>query len=108
MINLRNRIVDSFSVEKILDLASASCNRNVIPGDSAGVRGNIHFRSTAMVSRGLESSSFARITDQCVRITRACTAEVEGTKEYKAAPNARECAMFRDYIVDGCGRLEIA
>lgn len=80
----------------------------MIPGDSADVRGGIRFESTTMVSRGPESSGFARMADQCLGIARACIADIEGTKESKTASNLRKRVIFQDHVSDGGRRVEIA
>ena len=63
IVNLRDCDLDGSRVGRILDLASVSCNQNVIPSDTADLRGGIRFKSTAMISRGLQPSAFGRVAD---------------------------------------------
>ena len=93
------------------DLASVSRNRNVTTGDRAGLRGGIRFRSTVIVSEGLQPSGFTRIADildQNLQIARAVSAEIEGIEDYKIPTNAKKIAMFRDHVSNDCRGVEIA
>ena len=97
IINLRDCSVDGSSRERILDLASVSCNRNIIANDKAGLRGGIRFGSTVMISHGLQLSGFNRVADimnQSVQIAQAVSAESEGIEDYNIATNAKKQAMF--------------
>ena len=97
IINLRDCSVDGSSRERILDLASVSCNRNIVANDKAGLRGGIRFGSTVMISQGLQPSGFNRVADimnQSVQIAQAVSAESEGIEDYNIATNAKKQAMF--------------
>ena len=63
IVNLRDCDLDGSPVGRTLDRASVSCNRNIIPGDTPDLRGGIRFKSTAMISRGLQPSAFGRVAD---------------------------------------------
>ncbi|XP_027330897.1 serine hydroxymethyltransferase 3, chloroplastic isoform X2 [Abrus precatorius] len=76
--------IDGARVEKILDMASITLNKNSVPGDkSALVPGGIRIGSPAMTTRGLGKKEFALIADlihEGVQISLEAKSLVSGTK----------------------------
>lgn len=71
-------------MEKILDMASITLNKNSVPGDkSALVPGGIRIGSPAMTTRGLGENEFVSIADfihEGVQITLDAKKLVSGSK----------------------------
>ena len=63
VIDLRDETVDGAKVEKVLELAHISCNRNLIPGDRAGGsrQSGLRLGTSPMVTRGTHPWMFAEI-----------------------------------------------
>ncbi|ESW32332.1 hypothetical protein PHAVU_002G313300 [Phaseolus vulgaris] len=76
--------IDGARVEKILDMASITLNKNSVPGDkSALVLGGIRIGAPAMTTRGLGEKEFAQIADlihEGVQISLKAKSLVSGTK----------------------------
>ncbi|KAK7300232.1 hypothetical protein RJT34_11072 [Clitoria ternatea] len=84
LVDLRPSGIDGARVEKILDMASITLNKNSVPGDkSALVPGGIRIGSPAMTTRGLTEKDFALIADlihEGVQISLEAKSLVSGTK----------------------------
>ncbi|XP_061356081.1 serine hydroxymethyltransferase 3, chloroplastic [Gastrolobium bilobum] len=84
LVDLRPSGIDGARVEKILDMASITLNKNSVPGDkSALVPGGIRIGSPAMTTRGLGEKEFALIADfihEGVQISLEAKSLVSGTK----------------------------
>ncbi|TYJ32600.1 hypothetical protein E1A91_A05G046500v1 [Gossypium mustelinum] len=64
LVDLRPLGIDGARVEKILDMASITLNKNSVPGDkSALVPGGIRIGSPAMTTRGFKEKEFIAIAD---------------------------------------------
>ncbi|GMI92582.1 serine hydroxymethyltransferase 3, SERINE HYDROXYMETHYLTRANSFERASE 3 [Hibiscus trionum] len=64
LVDLRPLGVDGARVEKVLDMASITLNKNSVPGDkSALVPGGIRIGSPAMTTRGFKEKEFTAIAD---------------------------------------------
>eukprot|EP00249_Psilotum_nudum_P009854 c22193_g1_i1 orf=738-2333(-) len=64
LVDLRPLGIDGARVEKILDLASITLNKNSVPGDkSAMVPGGIRIGSPALTTRGLKENDFIRVAN---------------------------------------------
>ncbi|KAA0062916.1 serine hydroxymethyltransferase 3 [Cucumis melo var. makuwa] len=64
LVDLRPLGIDGARVEKILDMASITLNKNSVPGDkSALVPGGIRIGSPAMTTRGFTEKEFAAVAD---------------------------------------------
>ncbi|XP_022850769.1 serine hydroxymethyltransferase 3, chloroplastic-like, partial [Olea europaea var. sylvestris] len=64
LVDLRPLGIDGARVEKILDLASITLNKNSVPGDkSALVPGGIRIGSLAMTTRGFNEDEFVCVAD---------------------------------------------
>jgi len=62
LVDLRSNGVDGAKVEKLLDLANVTINKNTVPGDkSAMVPGGIRMGSPALTSRGLMEKDFEQV-----------------------------------------------
>ena len=62
--DLRPKGIDGARVEKILDMAHITLNKNSVPGDtSALVPGGIRIGSPAMTTRGMTEEDFVRVAD---------------------------------------------
>ncbi|XP_062094954.1 serine hydroxymethyltransferase 3, chloroplastic [Humulus lupulus] len=84
LVDLRPLGMDGARVEKILDMASITLNKNSVPGDkSALVPGGIRIGSPAMTTRGFREKDFVAIADfihEGVEITRDAKKLASGTK----------------------------
>ncbi|KAK7331435.1 hypothetical protein VNO77_25660 [Canavalia gladiata] len=84
LLDLRPSGIDGARVEKILDIASITLNKNSVPGDkSALVPGGIRIGSPAMTTRGLGEKEFELIADlihEGVQISLEAKSLVSGTK----------------------------
>ncbi|CAN6555759.1 unnamed protein product [Malus baccata var. baccata] len=64
LVDLRPLGIDGARVEKILDMASITLNKNSVPGDkSAVVPGGIRIGSPAMTTRGFTEKEFVAVAD---------------------------------------------
>lgn len=84
LVDLRPSGIDGARVEKILDMASITLNKNSVPGDkSALVPGGIRIGAPAMTTRGLGEKDFTLIADlihEGVQISLEAKSLVSGTK----------------------------
>ncbi|GAB4854428.1 Serine hydroxymethyltransferase 3, chloroplastic [Ancistrocladus abbreviatus] len=84
LVDLRPLGIDGARVEKILDLASITLNKNSVPGDkSALVPGGIRIGSPAMTTRGFTEREFvatAEFIHEGVQITLEANKLAPGTK----------------------------
>ncbi|KHN06938.1 Serine hydroxymethyltransferase, mitochondrial [Glycine soja] len=84
LVDLRPSGLDGARVEKILDMASITLNKNSVPGDkSALVPGGIRIGTPAMTTRGLGEKEFSLIADfihEGVQICLEAKSLVSGTK----------------------------
>ncbi|KAL0687099.1 hypothetical protein Bca4012_086776 [Brassica carinata] len=84
LVDLRPLGMDGARVEKILDMASITLNKNSVPGDkSALVPGGIRIGTPAMTTRGLTEKDFvvvAELIKEGVEITMEAKKLVSGTK----------------------------
>ncbi|PON68258.1 Serine hydroxymethyltransferase [Trema orientale] len=84
LVDLRPLGLDGARVEKILDMASITLNKNSVPGDkSALVPGGIRIGSPAMTTRGFTEKEFIAIADfihEGVEITHDAKKSVSGSK----------------------------
>ncbi|KAK4599126.1 hypothetical protein RGQ29_009262 [Quercus rubra] len=96
LVDLRPMGIDGARVEKILDLASITLNKNSVPGDkSALVPGGIRIGSPAMTTRGFTEKEFVATADfihEGVQITHEAKRLVSGSKlqdflKFVAAPD---------------------
>ena len=82
--DLRPKGVDGARVEKILDLAHITLNKNSVPGDtSALIPGGIRIGAPAMTTRGMLEEDFVKVADlihKGVEIAIDCKAKAEGPK----------------------------
>ncbi|XP_042038906.1 serine hydroxymethyltransferase 3, chloroplastic-like [Salvia splendens] len=84
LVDLRPLSIDGARVEKILDMASITLNKNSVPGDkSALVPGGIRIGSPAMTTRGFSEKEFVAVADfihEGVQITQEAKKSASGTK----------------------------
>lgn len=84
LLDLRPLGVDGARVEKILDMASITLNKNSVPGDkSALVPGGVRIGAPAMTTRGFGEKEFVAIADfihEGVQITLEAKKSAPGTK----------------------------
>ncbi|XP_050206503.1 serine hydroxymethyltransferase 3, chloroplastic [Mercurialis annua] len=84
LVDLRPLGIDGARVEKILDIASITLNKNSVPGDkSALVPGGIRIGSPAMTTRGFKENDFKATADfihEGVQITMEAKKLVSGSK----------------------------
>ncbi|KAI9192383.1 hypothetical protein LWI28_022091 [Acer negundo] len=98
-------------VEKILDMASITLNKNSVPGDkNALVPGGIRIGSPAMTTRGFTEKEFIAVVDfihEGVQITHEAKQSVKGSKlqdfmKFVTSPNF----SLLDKVSDLRGRVE--
>ncbi|XP_026440186.1 serine hydroxymethyltransferase 3, chloroplastic-like isoform X2 [Papaver somniferum] len=84
LVDLRKAGLDGARVEKILDLASITLNKNSVPGDkSALVPGGIRIGAPAMTTRGFTEKEFvetANLIHEGVQLTAKAKKSVQGSK----------------------------
>ncbi|CAK9324411.1 unnamed protein product [Citrullus colocynthis] len=84
LVDLRPLGIDGARVEKILDMASITLNKNSVPGDtSALVPGGIRIGSPAMTTRGFTDKEFVAVADfihEGVKITLDAKSLAPGSK----------------------------
>ncbi|TKY70606.1 Serine hydroxymethyltransferase 3 [Spatholobus suberectus] len=84
LVDLRPSGIDGARVEKILDMASITLNKNSVPGDkSTLIPGGIRIGAPAMTTRGPGEKEFALIADfihEGVQISLEAKSLVSGTK----------------------------
>ncbi|KAL3844223.1 hypothetical protein ACJIZ3_001626 [Penstemon smallii] len=84
LVDLRPLGIDGARVEKILDMASITLNKNSVPGDkSALVPGGIRIGSPAMTTRGFGENEFISVADfihEGVQITLDAKKSFTGSK----------------------------
>ncbi|KAL4298009.1 hypothetical protein GQ457_12G031560 [Hibiscus cannabinus] len=112
LVDLRPLGVDGARVEKILDMASITLNKNSVPGDkSALVPGGIRIGSPAMTTRGFKEKEFTAIADfihEGVQITIDAKGLVSGSSKlqeflkFVASPDF----SLTDKVSDLRGRVE--
>ncbi|XP_026414946.1 serine hydroxymethyltransferase 3, chloroplastic-like [Papaver somniferum] len=84
LVDLRKAGLDGARVEKILDLASITLNKNSVPGDkSALVPGGIRIGAPAMTTRGFTEKEFvetANLIHEGIQLTAKAKKSVQGSK----------------------------
>ncbi|XP_057524706.1 serine hydroxymethyltransferase 3, chloroplastic [Amaranthus tricolor] len=112
LVDLRPLGVDGARVEKILDMASITLNKNSVPGDkSALVPGGIRIGSPAMTTRGFKETEFVATADfihEGIQITLEATKLRPKTKlqeflKFVASPEF----PLRDRVLDLQKRVEV-
>ncbi|XP_008245916.2 PREDICTED: serine hydroxymethyltransferase 3, chloroplastic-like, partial [Prunus mume] len=111
LVDLRPLGIDGARVEKILDKASITLNKNSVPGDkSAVVPGGIRIGSPAMTTRGFTEKDFIAVADyihEGVQITIDAKRAVSGSKlqdfmKFVASPEF----SLKDRVLDLQRRVE--
>merc|ERR1712146_565919 len=84
LLDLHNRRIDGAKLEKVLDLAAITLNKNSVPGDtSALVPGGIRIGTPALTTRGFLEEDFVRVAeliDRGVQIALAAKAKDPAAK----------------------------
>ncbi|KAG4141686.1 hypothetical protein ERO13_D06G088800v2 [Gossypium hirsutum] len=111
LVDLRPLGIDGARVEKILDMASITLNKNSVPGDkSALVPGGIRIGSPAMTTRGFTEKEFTAIADfihEGVQITIEAKGLASGSKvqeflKFVSSPDF----PLTDKVSNLCSRVE--
>ncbi|CAM6002910.1 unnamed protein product [Sphagnum balticum] len=64
VLKVRDQGIDGAQLEKVLEAANVSSNRNAIPGDVSGFRpGGLRIGSAPMTTKGFGSAHFVRVAD---------------------------------------------
>eukprot|EP00833_Pecoramyces_ruminatium_P016564 jgi/Orpsp1_1/1190596/evm.model.d7180000079993.2 len=92
VVNLKSKKIDGARVEKVLEKANISTNKNTIPGDkSAILPSGLRMGSPAMTSRELKEEDFKKIAefvDRGINITIKIHEQVKGKlRDFKSALN---------------------
>lgn len=59
LVDLRSKGIDGARLEKVLELANLTCNKNTIPGDKSAVNpSGLRLGAPAMTSRGFLENDF--------------------------------------------------
>jgi len=105
--DLRPKGIDGARVERILDLAHITLNKNSVPRDtSALIPGGIRIGAPAMTTRGMLEEDFVRVADlihKGVEIAIECKAAAEGPKlkdfnDYLAANDRADIKALREEV----------
>ncbi|KAI4316547.1 hypothetical protein L6164_024521 [Bauhinia variegata] len=111
LVDLRPSGIDGARVEKILDMASITLNKNSVPGDkSALVPGGIRIGTPAMTTRGFKEKEFVLTADlihEGVQIALEAVAQAPGSKlqdflKFVSSPEF----LLRDQVSDLRDRVE--
>ncbi|KAK2632121.1 hypothetical protein EUGRSUZ_L01968 [Eucalyptus grandis] len=111
LVDLRPMGIDGARVEKILDMASITLNKNSVPGDkSALVPGGIRIGSPAMTTRGFTEEEFKATADfinEGVQITLEAKRSAPGSKlqdflNFVKSPDF----PLKEKVSDLCRRVE--
>ena len=103
IVDLGRQGLDGAHVERVLELASVACNRNMIPGDEAGLRSGIRLGSAAMITRGLTLPDFDRVAGiayRAVGIARSVIAQATESEMVRSTP-AIGLGKFQDQLMNG-------
>ncbi|GBG72805.1 hypothetical protein CBR_g12373 [Chara braunii] len=112
LVDLRPLGVDGARVERVLDLASITLNKNSVPGDkSAMVPGGIRIGSPALTTRGFLEEDFQRVADfidEGVQIAVKAKASAPGPKvadflqyiEREDCPHRADILSLRERVED--------
>lgn len=112
LVDLRPLGIDGARVEKILDMASITLNKNSVPGDkSALVPGGIRIGSPAMTTRGFKEKEFIAIADfihEGVQITIDAKGLVSGSSKLQEFLKfaASSDFLLTDKVSSLCSRVE--
>ncbi|MBA0774128.1 hypothetical protein Gotri_009357 [Gossypium trilobum] len=112
LVDLRPLGIDGARVEKILDMASITLNKNSVPGDkSALVPGGIRIGSPAMTTRGFKEKEFIAIADfihEGVQITIDAKGLVSGSSKLQEFLKFAVSSDFllTDKVSSLCSRVE--
>ena len=105
--DLRPNGIDGARVERILDLAHITLNKNSVPRDtSALIPGGIRIGAPAMTTRGMLEEDFVRVADlihKGVEIAIECKAAAKGPKlkefnDYLAANDRADIKALREEV----------
>merc|ERR1712146_204269 len=91
LLDLHNRRIDGAKLEKVLDLAAITLNKNSVPGDtSALVPGGIRIGTPAMTTRGFLEDDFEYVAqliskgiELAINIERSCKDPSDKNEFYK-------------------------
>ena len=91
LLDLHNKRVDGAKVEKVLDLASITLNKNSVPGDtSALVPGGIRIGTPAMTTRGFIEEDFEEVAtlisrgiELAIEVDRSCKDPADKKEFYR-------------------------
>jgi len=88
LMNLRPSGTDGTRVERVLELASITVNKNTTAGDtSAFAPGGLRLGSPALTSRGMKEDDFRKVVDfmdQGIQITKEIQGKTKNLKEFRA------------------------
>jgi glycine hydroxymethyltransferase len=117
--DLRPKGIDGARVEKILDMAHITLNKNSVVGDtSALIPGGIRIGTPAMTTRGMKEADFVKVAefiDRGVQIAIKCKSSTTGTKmkdfkdyvESNVCKEAAEIAKLRSEVESYCGAFHM-
>lgn len=85
----KSKSIDGARVERILEMACMSTNKNTVPGDTSALTpGGIRMGAPALTSRGLKEEDFVRVAEFFDR-------GVQIAKDIKDTPDGKKLKDFR-------------
>lgn len=95
LLNLRNNGIDGARVERALETANVTTNKNTVPGDKSALTPHgLRLGTPAMTSRGLTEDDFEKVADYLHR-------GVVAAKNLKASLPSKKLVDFKAAIAEG-------
>lgn len=103
--NVRHLGLTGSKVEKVLELASITTNKNSIPGDTSAINpGGVRLGTPALTSRGLDEDDFDQVAEYLHRgcqISIATQKAVLVAREQKGGENAQDKkVLMKDFLAE--------
>lgn len=96
--NVRNMGLTGSKVEKVLELASITTNKNSIPGDTSALNpGGVRLGTPALTTRGLNEQDFDRVAEFLHRGSQIAL-EAQKIALLEAQQQEKKKALFKDFV----------
>ncbi|PVH85373.1 glycine hydroxymethyltransferase, partial [Cadophora sp. DSE1049] len=100
VLKVRDRGIDGAQLDKVLEAANVSSNRNAIPGDTSGFKpGGLRIGSAPMTTKGFGTAHFKRVADiihQAVQLS----AEISRRKKSSTKDEAKDSKSLSSFLKD--------